>query len=127
MQDRPERCSRRLPLERPAARCHLVEHHSKREQICTSVQRLARNLFRRHIVHRPHRTAGGGQIILGESVIVGANSRLDMLRIHSCQPEIENLCVAALGHKDVGRLDVSMNDAAGVGGVQRVGDLDGEA
>ena len=35
--------------------------------------------------------------------------------------------MAALGHEDVGRLNVSMNDAARVGGVQRVGDLDGEA
>ena len=32
----------------------------------------------------------------------------------------------ASGDKNVGRLDVAMNNALGVGGIERVGDLDGK-
>ena len=42
------------------------------------------------------------------------------------QSEIQNLCVSALGDEDVSRLDVAVDDALGVGGIERVGDLDGE-
>ena len=39
------------------------------------------------------------------------------------QTEIQNLGVPALGDKDVGRLDVAMNNALGMRGVQSVGNL----
>jgi len=42
------------------------------------------------------------------------------------QPEIQNLCVAAFGDKNIGGLDVAVDDPLGVGSVQRVGDLDFE-
>jgi len=38
------------------------------------------------------------------------------------QAEIENLGVAALGHKDVGGFDVAVDDALGMRGVEGVGD-----
>ena len=46
---------------------------------------------------------------------------------HFRQPEIQNLGVSTLGHKNVGGLDVAVNDAFDVGGVQSVGNLDGQA
>ena len=42
------------------------------------------------------------------------------------QPEIQNLRVAAFGDKNIGGLDVAVDDPLGVGSVQRVGDLDSE-
>ena len=47
-------------------------------------------------------------------------------RHHFCQSEVENLGVAALSDENVGWLDVAVDDAFGVSGVERVGDLDGQ-
>ena len=47
-------------------------------------------------------------------------------RGHLRQPEIQNLGVAALGDKNVGGLDVAMDDSFGVGGIERVRNLDGQ-
>ena len=43
-----------------------------------------------------------------------------------CQPKVENLGVSALGHKQVRRFDIPVDDAFGVSRVERVGNLDGE-
>ena len=40
------------------------------------------------------------------------------------QPEIKNFGMPALGDEDVRRLDVAMDDAFGVSGIQRIGNLD---
>ena len=52
-------------------------------------------------------------------VAVGARRRLG-------QPEVQDLGLLALGDEDVGRLDVAVQDAARVRGVERVGNLHGQ-
>ena len=44
---------------------------------------------------------------------------------HFCQPEIQNLGVATPGYEQIRGLDVSMNDAFDVGGIERVSNVDG--
>jgi hypothetical protein len=43
------------------------------------------------------------------------------------QTKIKNLGVPALGDKNVRRLDVAMDDSLLVGGIESVGNLDGES
>ena len=40
------------------------------------------------------------------------------------QAEVENLGVTAIGHEDIRGLDVAMDNAAGVGRVESIRDLD---
>ena len=46
--------------------------------------------------------------------------------IYFCQAEVENFGMTTLGDKDVGGLDVAMDNAFAVCGIEGVGDLDGE-
>src|SRR5271157_3649167 len=43
-----------------------------------------------------------------------------------CQTEVENLGVSALGHENIGGLDVAMDDARLMRGVQRLGDVNSQ-
>ena len=52
---------------------------------------------------------------------------LDELRSgYLCQSEIKDLGVATLGDENIGGLDVAVNDAFGVRGVKRIGNLNAE-
>jgi hypothetical protein len=42
------------------------------------------------------------------------------------EAEIEHLGVAALGDEDIGGLDVAVDDSLGMGGVEAIGNFDGE-
>ena len=88
---------------------------------------LPARLLRRHVRDRAHRRAWTGQVLLRNGYY-GRCGRTPHLRLplrcsYLRQSKIQNLGVPALGDKDVGRLDVAMNDALRVRGVQCVGNL----
>ena len=97
---------------------HFVKHDSEREQIAPRVQFFAARLLRRHInrcsrnhAHRRQRVFHGGI----------ARSRIAR---RLGQSEIEDLGLTALPNKNIGRLDVAMNDPLGVRSRQSIGHLD---
>ncbi len=53
----------------------------------------------------------------------GAAALRRLVAGQSGEAEVEHLDVVAVGDEEVGRLDVAVNDAAAVGGVERLGDL----
>ena len=103
---------------------HLVQHCAKRKQITARVQFLRPRLFRRHVSHRTQRGTGTGQVfhVLGTGHLARSGDACNDLG----KTEIKDLGVAALGDKNIRRLDVAMNDALCMRGVERIGDFDGQ-
>src|ERR1700757_2009789 len=64
-------------------------------------------------------------MLFGESIAGIGHSSRGSGKIHFRESEIENLRVAALGDKNIGGLDVAMDDALGVSGIEGVGNFDG--
>jgi hypothetical protein len=105
---------------------HLVKDDTEGEDVGARVQVFAPRLFRGHVGHRAHRRAGTGQGILHvlRLGVRAGDGRAVFQQLG--ETEVEDLGVAARGDEDVGRLDVAVDDTAGVRGVQRIGDLDGQ-
>ena len=116
-------------MERQQPGRHLVQHGAKGKQICSCVEFFAQRLFRGHVRHGTQGSARTGQVLE-----TGSGCRLDHdpCSLHPSggrnlgQAEIKNLGVPTPGYKNVCRLDVSMDDAFGVGGIESVGNLDAE-
>ena len=109
-----------------AAGGHLVEHHAEREQIGARIDFVAARLLRRHVGDGADRGAGHAREVFGRAASRAARrvpARAAVLRRQLREAEVEHLHRAAAGQEDVRRLDVAMQDAFGVRGVERVGDL----
>jgi len=90
----------------------------------TSFSDLHYNLLGRHIGDRAHGAARAGQVLLGHRHSGVHGDRFGLASVYLGQTKVENLGVAALGNKNVRRLNVTMNDALRVSGVERVRHLD---
>jgi len=44
-------------------------------------------------------------------------------RLQFCQSEVQNFCLPSGGHEDIGRLDVAVDNALRVRGIESVGNL----
>ena len=109
--------------ERQRAGRHLVEHDAEREQVGARVELPAARLLGRHVRHRAQRRPRHRHSLAMRGLVRRRRlGPLDQLR----QAEVEHLGLAARRHEDVRRLDVAVDDALGVRGVERVGDLHGE-
>jgi len=96
---------------------HLVQNHTEREQVGASIEFLASNLLRRHIGDGSQRTAGTREMFLRLDGR-GAHGNALWLERDLGQPEIENLRLTAIRDEDVRGLDVPVNDALRVCGVE---------
>jgi hypothetical protein len=89
---------------------------------------LPPGLLRRHICDGAYYTAGTGEVLVfsfpgGKRCLVGACASLWAdLR----EPKVKNFGVFALGDENICRLDIPMDDASIVGGIERVGDLNSQ-
>ena len=117
--------SRAFAAERKHACRHFVQHHSERKKIGAGIERLGANLFRGHISHRAQHGSGPRQEQFLRGICVRFRSRNCRRRAGNdlSQSKIQYLCVTALGDENVCRLDVTVNDALGMRGVQPVGDV----
>jgi len=118
---------RTLATEGQLASGHLIEDGSKREQIGPCIQFSRPRLLRRHISDGAERRTRAGEVLFVNRSRHGIR-RCNLIRRtdsgrNLCQPKIQNLGVTACGNEDVRRLDVAMNDTFGVGGVERVSDV----
>ena len=118
-----------VAAEGQRSRSHFVEHGAEGEQIRAGVEFLAANLFGRHVGHGAESGAGTGEMVGidaegGERSGGGFGLRARVRDLG--EAEVEDFGVAALGDEEVGGLDVAVNDAFGVSGIERVGNFDGE-
>ncbi|OFW47357.1 MAG: hypothetical protein A3J29_23325 [Acidobacteria bacterium RIFCSPLOWO2_12_FULL_67_14b] len=100
--------------EGAAAGDHLVQQRPKTEDIGTVIERLSLRLFRRHVTDRPQHRAGRGP---------GGIRRIGLH--HLGDTEIQQLRRAAVDEHIRG-LQVTVQDALVVRGLEGAGDLDGQ-
>lgn len=112
--------------KRQRARDRLIENRAEGKQIAARVERLTTSLLGRHVSDRADCGAGAGK----KSVMRRGN-RLAFDRAFGFQQlrqaEIQDLGVAAIGDEDIRGLDVPMDDAFFVRGIQSVGQLHAES
>src|SRR6202034_1647247 len=113
---------------------HFVEHDGEGEEVGAGVEILAADLFGRHIGDGADGGAGSGDVLGafadgGERVAGVVDVVLFCVGVGAGlfgEAEVENFGVAAAGDEDVGGLDVAMDDAGGVSGVEGVGDFNAD-
>ena len=125
VKNRVEQVRRRVTAEGQRASSHFVQNGSEREQIGAGIEILAARLLGRHVGNCADGSAGAGQMVRLDRCLRGSK-RTARAGCYFGQSEIENLGVSTFGHKNVRRLDVPVNDVLGMGGVERVSDLDGQ-
>src|ERR1019366_10410113 len=104
-----------------------VQDCTERKQIGSSIQFLALGLLRGHVGDGSERRTGTGEMIRVHRTrlrVQGPNfARRTARQTDFRQTKVENLGVPALRHEYVRGLDIAVDDASSVSGVERVGDV----
>src|SRR5579863_2393136 len=127
MQDGIEDGGGSVALERKAASGHFVQNDAEGEKIGARVEIFSECLFGRHVGDSAEGGAGAGEMC-------GVGSERSLVAISGgrfCggnfgETEIENFGVAAPGDENVGGLDIAVDDAFRVCGIESFSDLQGD-
>jgi hypothetical protein len=104
----------------------IVKDHAEGKEIAAGVYLFATDLFRGHVGDNAECGAGTGEIFgadadrgrgVGFCVGTGEGGNFG-------EAEVENFGIATFGDENVGGLDVAVDDALGMSGIESVGDLD---
>ena len=96
---------------------HFVEHDAEGKQVGARVKLLAARLLRRHVNRGSGNHAYRGQGVFDRRLFAGGHPLVPQ---QFGQTKVEDLGLSRGSNKDVGRLDIAMNDALGVGSGKRV-------
>ena len=123
LEHRGQRVGDRLTRMKPLASQHLEEHHAERPDIGAMIDRFPTRLFGTHVrrcpqdhAHVGHRGSGDRR---RQRWVARAGCHFQRLR----QTEVEHLHSAVRPQRDVRGLQVTMDDASFVRGLESVGDL----
>ncbi len=117
VENRSEDNSGSFAAERQRAGRHFIQDRAEREQVGACVQFLAAHLFGRHVGDGAERRARAGEVRLiddsgnGVGGGCGAADRGRAELRYLGETEIQDLGMTAIRNKDVGGLDITMNDA----------------
>ena len=106
--------------KRDVAGSHFVEDDAEGEEVGARVEEFTTGLLRRHVRNGADRGAGTGDMERASRPSPRSTLARPKSRTLACQR------LAGLNEEDVGRLDVAVDDAAGVRGDERVSDLGGD-
>src|SRR5208282_3986821 len=114
------------------SRGHFIKNGAERKEIGALIERVAARLFGGHVSDGAHGSPGIGERLIADKTTLAGRARRRSIRRDQQgsgklgEPEIENLGLSRTRDKDIGGLDVTVGDAAGVSVVERVGDLNGD-
>ncbi len=116
-----------LSLKRPIPRHQLVQDDAERKDVGSSIDLATLQLFGRQVRGRAHHQPVAGQgcaaRCLFRRLVVAADASL---RSQLCEAEVQQLHAPVRGHHDVGRFEISMDDAFVVGRREGIGDRNGQ-
>ena len=118
VEDGPHRGVHARADERVASREHFIQQNAERENIRSAICWLPADVLRGHVSWSPTKDVLSGRNFSRGLVVDGV-----VLRQARRQAEVHDFRVAVLGEHHVRRLEIAVNDAPFVRGVERLGDL----
>ena len=109
-------------IEWQASGCHLIKHAAEAEQVGPGVHFISTRLLRGHVSDRADGSAGASEQWTIERGSC-SNGGFVVLMSKLSQAEIEYLGAPAVGYENICRLDIAMNDALAMRGIESVGNL----